>query len=159
MGVNGGSLTDYSVRLKEAVGGSASGAYYARVDKTTSNAFSGYVEISMTFSATASVYWWSYFQWYAYISTPSRTLASDGGSASAWNRRLAWSGALNGEKVTFIVRARVAIERGGQRLAERHGRQARAKPDHGGDGQRLPVRGPLRSTLTENFLFFLFPLF
>jgi hypothetical protein len=99
--VNNGSLTDYSVRLKETVSGSASSTYYVRVDKTTSNAFTGYVEISMTFSATASGC--AYFYWYAGISTPSRTLASDSGSTSVSNRRLTWSGTLNGERVTFTV--------------------------------------------------------
>ena len=97
--VNGGSLEDYSVRLKETVSGSASSAHYARVDKTTSNAFSGYVEISMTFSASG----YAYFIWYASIHTPSRTLASDSGTASVSNRALTWSGTLNSEKVTFTV--------------------------------------------------------
>jgi len=100
-GVNGGPLEDYSVRLKEAVSGSASSTYWARVNKTASNAFSGYVEISMTFSASAYVPY--YFIWYAGISTPSRTLASDSGSAPVSNRRLTWSGTLNNEKVTFTV--------------------------------------------------------
>jgi len=99
--VNGGSLTDYSVRLKEAVSGSASSAHYARVDKTTSNAFTGYVEISMTFSASGSGY--AYFTWYASIYTPSRTLASDWGDAPVSNRVLTWNGTLNNEKVTFTV--------------------------------------------------------
>ena len=97
--VNGCSLTDYSVRIKETVSGSASSTYYVRVDGTTSNAFSGYVEVSMTFSASRA----TYFYWGAYISTPSRTLAGDSGRAPVSNRRLAWSGTFNGERVTFIV--------------------------------------------------------
>jgi len=118
--VNGGSLADYDVRLKETLSGSASSSYWARVDKTTNNAFSGYVEISMTFSATAGVSNWMNFYWYVYISTPSRTLASSSGSTSVWNRRLTWNGTLNNEKVTFTVygvalslNARVAVSLSG----------------------------------------------
>ena len=53
----------------------------------------------MTFSASRA----TYFYWGAYISTPSRTLAGDSGRAPVSNRRLTWSGTLNGEKVTFTV--------------------------------------------------------
>jgi len=147
--VNGGSLADYDVRLKETLSGSASSSYWARVDKTTNNAFSGYVEISMTFSATAGVSNWMNFYWYVYISTPSRTLASSSGSTSVWNRRLTWNGTLNNEKVTFTVYG-VALSLNARRcLAERHGRQARAKPDHSDNEQQLPVRGRLRPALAR----------
>jgi len=102
-GVNGCSLTDYSVRVTKTVSGNANGVHYAYISTTTSDAFSGYVEISMTFNASVSN--WRYFYWYASISTPSRMLASDSGNTSVSNRRLTWSGTLNNEKVTFTVYA------------------------------------------------------
>jgi hypothetical protein len=99
--VDGGSLTDYSVRIKEELSGSASSTYYARVDRTTSNAFTGYVEVTMTY--TAYSYWSGYFYWCAGIYTPSRTLSEAWGEQNVYSQRLSWSGTLSGERVTFTV--------------------------------------------------------
>jgi hypothetical protein len=98
--VDGGSLTDYSVRVKETL--SASGSSGATA--CTKNAYTGYVEASMSYSINAI----GYYYWIAriqawtclYWGCPSRVLAHRSGYGSA-SGTLAWSGQLSSEYVCF----------------------------------------------------------
>jgi hypothetical protein len=101
---DGGSLTDYSARVKEtlnASGSSDSGSV------CTQRAYTGYAEASMSYSVSPSLQggWWvaRIEAWKClYWGCPSRILTSRQGYGSA-SGTLTWSGQLDGEYVCFFV--------------------------------------------------------
>jgi hypothetical protein len=98
--IDGGSLTDYSVRIKETL--SASGSSGATA--CTKNAYTGYVEASMSYSINmvGYYYWIARIQAWTclYWGCPNRVLTYRSGYGSA-SGTLAWSGQLSSEYVCF----------------------------------------------------------
>jgi hypothetical protein len=98
--IGGGSLSDYSVRVKETL--SASGSSGATA--CTKNAYTGYVEAQTSYSINAvGYYYWIARIWAwtcLYWGCPNRVLTYRQGYGSA-SGTLAWSGQLNSEYVCF----------------------------------------------------------
>ncbi|MEM2617084.1 MAG: hypothetical protein QXL64_06110, partial [Thermofilaceae archaeon] len=103
-GVNTDTLSDYDVRLRETVTASGSGGYIA-LSRTTTNAFGGYVELTLSFTITPSNPSIGY-TYYARIEACNGYLVNEYGTRTgSYSRTLSWKGVLpcSSSKITFSV--------------------------------------------------------
>ncbi|MEM1930119.1 MAG: hypothetical protein QXH81_09135 [Thermofilaceae archaeon] len=103
-GVNTDTLSDYDVRLKETVTASGSGGYIA-LSRTTTNAFSGYVELTLSFTITPSNPSFGY-TYYARIEACSQYLVNEYETRTgSYSRTISWKGVLpcSSSRITFSV--------------------------------------------------------